>query len=237
MKRFISTAAAAIVLVVGLAACGGGGGGSGSAGSFCDKVKGATLSFSNIDFTNVDEAKRAAVAIKDIANSAPSEIKADATKLADALQKFANGDISEFLNEDKQKELTTATSNVEKYIKDQCGIDINSDGALPSDTSDFADSFSSFSTTGEAVGDNQLCRDLQELGSSSDVQQTVDQLRTIDPPAELAADWDVFLDGTEAYAKGTFNDPTLAQRYGAAAAKVSTYLLENCAGVSTDSST
>ena len=126
MKRSIGAAAAAIVLVVGLSACGGGGGGSGSASGFCDKVKGATISFDNVDFTKPDEAKKAAIALRDIANSAPSEIKSDALKLADALDKFVAGDISEFLAADKQKELTDASDNVTKYIKDKCGIDINS---------------------------------------------------------------------------------------------------------------
>jgi hypothetical protein len=128
MKRSIGAAAAAIALVVGLSACGGGGGGggSGSASGFCNKVKGATISFDNVDFTNTDDAKKAAIALRDIANSAPSEIKPDALRLADALDKFVAGDIQEFLASDKQKELTDASDNVTKYIKDKCGIDINS---------------------------------------------------------------------------------------------------------------
>jgi hypothetical protein len=126
MKRSIAVTAAAVVLAVGLSACGGGGGGSGSASGFCDKVKGATISFDNVDFTNTDDAKRAAIALRDIANSAPGEIKPDALKLADALDKFVAGDIQEFLAAEKQKELTDASDNVTKYIKDKCGIDINS---------------------------------------------------------------------------------------------------------------
>jgi hypothetical protein len=125
MKRSIGAAGAAMLLAVVLSACGGGGSKSGSASSFCDRVKGAQISFSAVDFTNLDEAKKAASALRDIANTAPSDIKPDAQKLADALDKFAKGDVAEFLNADKQKELITASDNVAKFVKDECGIDIN----------------------------------------------------------------------------------------------------------------
>lgn len=97
-------------------------------------------------------------------------------------------------------------------------------------------SSSSPSSSGAALGNSQVCTDVANVGGtgSEDPKAAIDRLRSITPPAEIRAEWKDFLDGAEAFLSGNFSDSALMQRYALAAAKVSAYLLKQCAGVSTD---
>jgi hypothetical protein len=130
------------------------------------------------------------------------------------------------------------------------GDDTNSSAASTSSTT-------SASETTANAGSSEFCTQAaavqQRVGATfsggSDpatlpqvLQEAATQIRAIDPPQELAADWTSFADGVEqiaAAAKIDFNDQAavatfqqqagaLQQKYGAAFTHVETYLTDEC---------
>ena len=128
------------VAIVALGACGGGGSSSsgGSTGDFCNALKVDSAKFKEIG-SNADE-KAIEAALTDLANKAPSEIKADMTKLVSAIKAFAS--FGSELSADPSKasdlqsqfsaqeaDLTAAEAHITTFAKDKCRIDLNSDSS------------------------------------------------------------------------------------------------------------
>jgi hypothetical protein len=133
------------VAIVGLGACGGSSGsgsgaigGGGNTGDFCTALKADAARFKEIG-DNADE-KTVEAALTDLANKAPSEIKADMTKLVNAIKAFAS--FGSELSADPSKassleaqfssqeaDLTAAEAHITQFAKDKCGVDLNSDSS------------------------------------------------------------------------------------------------------------
>ncbi len=118
MKVRLAVPVAVLCAALAFGACGSSGS---SASSFCNKGKDLQKQFGdNPDFTNKDTAKQAEAAFKSLADSAPSEIKADMQTMSNALNKIVAGDTAA-LQADATK-IETASNNITKYLKDKCGI-------------------------------------------------------------------------------------------------------------------
>jgi hypothetical protein len=120
-------------------------------GSFCDRAESVQAEFDSLDsefsgseLPSGDVFDRAADAIADLADDAPSEIKADLETVADGVREIADlfGEVDlsdpEALNDPDNAEalqemstrmgeldekVTGASDRVETYLKDECGID------------------------------------------------------------------------------------------------------------------
>jgi hypothetical protein len=115
----------------------------------------------------------------------------------------------------------------------------------------------SSATSGASAADSQFCRDAaaveQHVGAATSgesdpsslttvLDQVVQEIRGIEPPAELQSDWRSFADGIEqiaAAANVDLNDPAavatfqqkvaaLEQQFGTAFSNVQNYLAETC---------
>ena len=107
--------ALALTLGLGLAACGGGGGGS--VASFCSLIK-----TDQTKFANSGTPAQAAAALNSVEGKAPSAIKSDMKTITD----FAKTESSSKLpNAADLTKIETAVTNVEKYVKDKCGVDLS----------------------------------------------------------------------------------------------------------------
>ncbi len=89
---------------------------SSSSGSFCDVAKKAD----SADLSPSD-GKAFTEMLNKLKSSAPSEIKDDIATLADGIEQ-AQKDPTKL----DEKKLSAANANIEKYLKDKCGIKINS---------------------------------------------------------------------------------------------------------------
>jgi len=123
-----------------LAACGSSGGSKTStgapklSGSFCDKAKQAENDVNNnSDVTNQATAQKDLDQLKQIASSAPSEIKSDLNTLVDFFQKYtdavkkANGNEQALAAsmaglQGDEAGLKTASQNIENYLVQHCGF-------------------------------------------------------------------------------------------------------------------
>jgi hypothetical protein len=141
-----------------------------------------------------------------------------------------------------------------------CGGSDNS--ASPGSSASSSSAATSSATTSSATGgasaaDSQFCRDAaaveQHVGAATSgesdpsslttvLDQVVQEIRGIEPPAELQSDWRSFADGIEqiaAAANVDLNDPAavatfqqkvaaLEQQFGTAFSNVQNYLAETC---------
>ena len=142
-----------------------------------------------------------------------------------------------------------------------CGGSDGDDAASPASSSSAAETSASEESAGAA--DSEFCTDAADLqdqisstftGQSDPntlptvLQSAAEQIRQIEPPAELEADWTTFGDGIEqvaaAAAQVDFNDPNavtafqqqvggLQASFGEAFTNVGNYLSEEC-GIGTD---
>lgn len=122
MNRKVGIALVALFALGGVAACGGGGGGGGSTSAFCDEVK-------KQNAASDQSPEQQAAALDKLVSIAPSEIKGDMNTLKD-FDSLASAAASD---SDKQSELsakesdiTKAVGNITKFVKDKCGVDLNS---------------------------------------------------------------------------------------------------------------
>ena len=125
------------VSVVALGACSSGGGSAGgSTEAFCNALRGYTALFAGTGAESSDEQKFED-ALADLANKAPSEIKADMTSIAASvktqrsLASAGEDDPSKLESLESQfsaqgPALDRASANIEKFAKDKCGVDLNS---------------------------------------------------------------------------------------------------------------
>ncbi|MEO7556150.1 MAG: hypothetical protein ABIV94_06050, partial [Acidimicrobiales bacterium] len=151
VRRFLGLAVAGLLLSLTLAACGGGK--SASKSSFCDsakKVKNADSTLGNAFSDNDPKALDAANAlIKDLKDTAPSEVKADAATVAEVVKQYvdaakkADGDrtkLDDAAAELDDKKFETAGGNVDDYVTKNCGFSLSSDTS-----SSASDSYSDYS--------------------------------------------------------------------------------------------
>jgi hypothetical protein len=141
-----------------LAACGGGSSGR-SQKAFCDALKKDQAFFSDLsdssDF-NSDQSQSLAInALDDLAKKAPNEIKDDVAKVA----QFAKDATSNKTPSISTSDLTKATTNVDNYAKDKCGIDLSASGSS---------SNSSSSRSSNPLSDLSNLSDLSDLSKLSD---------------------------------------------------------------------
>ena len=100
---------------------GGGGGGGGGDSAFCDQAR-ALEEAEEFDPSNEEAFEDAIDQARDALESAPDEIQDDVQVLLDALEAFESGDF-ESIDTD---ELEQAGQNLDEYLRDQCGIDVES---------------------------------------------------------------------------------------------------------------
>lgn len=138
--------AVGIVLIVaiatGLGACGGGGSSSGSQSAFCKKAKELNNDKALSSIGNSQDPKqiqadlaKAEKAVDDLKSKAPSEIKADMTKISDGIHQFAteiqrvNGDFTKIdpakFEQVNSQDFQAASDRVDKFAQDKCGIKLN----------------------------------------------------------------------------------------------------------------
>ena len=98
---------------------GGGVGGGGGDSAFCDQAR-SLEEIDDADLSDEDALEQLQGALDDV----PDEIQDDAQVLLDAIEAIEAGDF-EFLIENEE-ELTEATSNLEAFLADECGIDVES---------------------------------------------------------------------------------------------------------------
>jgi hypothetical protein len=104
-----------ILAAFGLGACGSSGGGSSTA-SFCNLVK-----KDNADLKNATN-KDALAAVRDLEKNAPSAIKGDLKTLIDTIDSVT---ASSLPSAEDAKKVEAASKNIEKYVKDECKIDLS----------------------------------------------------------------------------------------------------------------
>ena len=144
MRRAVAGLFVAAMLAVGC----GSGGGSGSAATFCDDAKGLEERFNSFendpDAFSFDTFNDILNELEDL--TPPAEIEDDwntfiggVRQLVDTLEPIKDKDIfgedaddpevqaafEEFQTISEDPDLTKATENVEKYLADECGVDIN----------------------------------------------------------------------------------------------------------------
>lgn len=223
-----SAAVVGLLIVIGTAC--GGGGGSASQASFCGSLKDGVSKYANLgDMSDPKTMNDAVTFLRGLESKAPSEIKADMKIMVDAMAAFVQkGTVPDLAK------LEAASNNLTKYAKDKCGVDLDSTSSSSGNAA--ARSSSSGSGSAAALGNSQICTDLGNISGtgSDDPRAAIARLRSVTPPAEIKAEWKDFIDGAEAFLSGNFSDSALMQRYGLAAAKVSGYVLQQCAGVSAD---
>ena len=98
---------------------GGGVGGGGGDSAFCDQAR-SLEEIDDADLSDEDALEQLQGALDDV----PDEIQDDAQVLLDAIEAIESGDF-EFLIENEE-ELTEATENLESFLADECGIDVES---------------------------------------------------------------------------------------------------------------
>jgi len=116
MHRFAIVVICFAALVAG--ACGGGGS---STSSFCATAKADSKKFSGQ--TNPDM-KTTAAAFKDLADKAPSDIKADMQTLSNALTQIADNPANAASLGDSKK-FTDAADRITAWGKKNCGVDLS----------------------------------------------------------------------------------------------------------------
>jgi hypothetical protein len=131
------------------------------------------------------------------------------------------------------------------------------DSASPGSSASSSSAATSSARSSASAADSQFCRDAaaveQHVGAATSgesdpsslttvLDQVVQEIRGIEPPAELESDWRSFADGIEQIAVAAnvdLNDPAavatfqqkvaaLEQQYGTAFSKVQTYLADTC---------
>ena len=119
-----------LVLCAALAACGGdddddaggsGGGGGGSTEEFCDKARDYEEEFADADPSD----EEAIDALRDLADSAPSDISDDMNGLIDLFEQMAEaGEDPEALAElsEQAEDMTAASERITTFMEDECGI-------------------------------------------------------------------------------------------------------------------
>ena len=123
IKRTLGSVALVGTLFVAGVGCGS----SGNKASFCSNAK----KYSGKDF-DAASGKTFTEAMNNLKSSAPSEIKDDMNYIAEWASKFQNVDqndpkaAAEAVKGLDQKKLEKASNNIEKYLKDKCGIDTSS---------------------------------------------------------------------------------------------------------------
>ena len=156
MRKFVACSVVGVVVFGGaLVACSGGGSSGGSQQAFCDALKKDEKVFSDLsDQSQLNDAQSLSLttkALDDLANKAPSEIKADMQTVAKGVKNLAGvfsqlnsalsgGDVSKLSDfeksfSDQNKGFEQSTQNVEKYAKDKCGIDLTSGSSSSSSKS------------------------------------------------------------------------------------------------------
>ena len=164
----------AIVVVVALVAGGiafaltrDSGSSGGSTASFCTKVKSLQKDADlNKAFEDPSQIDKAVSAFQQLTDAAPSEIKADMNTINDAVKKIGAAVKSAGKDPSKQfgaiiaasagidqKKVEQAQSNVEKFAKDKCGVDLNSGSSGSSSSSRSSSSRSSSSESGSFGSD------------------------------------------------------------------------------------
>ena len=156
----------AIVVVLALLAGGGAylltkgsGGSSGSVADFCAKATAAKNDIKFEDIINPARVDAIASAFDQLAKSAPTEIKSDMNTLNDAIKreranvKAGKSPDDGFSGSDNAK-LTTASANIEKFAKDKCGLDLNSNSSFSLSTRSFDTSSLSSLTSGSSSFDS-----------------------------------------------------------------------------------
>ncbi len=140
MRRLVGLMIVA-ALATGLGACGSKGSGS-STSAFCSKAKELNNDKALNNIGNSQDPKqiqadldKAEKAVDDLKAKAPSEIKADMTKISDGIHQFAaelkrvNGDFTKLdpskVDQINSPQFQTASDNVDKFAQDKCGIKLN----------------------------------------------------------------------------------------------------------------
>jgi hypothetical protein len=138
--RTIVCAVAMLVVLLVVGACssgssstkgttsGAGGGGGGSNSSYCSKIK----NYTSKGFSSDPTGEKAINALRDVAKSAPSEIKSDLNYLVDTFEKFINldtNDISAYqsiASSVDTAKIQDAEQHVQDYTEKHCGISLTS---------------------------------------------------------------------------------------------------------------
>ena len=147
MRKFLACSIVGLAVFGGaLVACSSSGGGSSQA-EFCATLKKDQTAFSSLsDSSDISSDKSESLAIQafnDLASKAPSEIKSDMATIAQFEKDFVANKKSTV----SQSDFIKATTNVAKYAKDKCGVD------LASDTSSSSSSRSSKSSSSDNFSD------------------------------------------------------------------------------------
>jgi hypothetical protein len=225
------------VSVVALAACGGGSSG-GSTGDFCNGLKGYTALFAGSGANSANESQFLA-ALSDLTNKAPSEIKSDMAAITAAVkaeQSFASlasadpskSDSLESQFSSQSASLATASANIEKFAKDKCGIDLNSTA-----------SSSSSSTSSESAASGDFCQQIASVGSvniaddPSGAKAAVATFKKLNPPSEIASQWDDYLAALDEIAATDPSDQSklasITQAHIQSFAAIGQYITQTCA--------
>lgn len=119
--------------------------GSNSSSKFCKKVKEIDSDPRASDSSNLSRAESAKFikgAFDDLVATAPKEIKDDVVKLRKALIAIADVDTSDtaaydsVMSATSSQDLQAASDHFDKFVKDECGIDLNSGSSTDSSFSD-----------------------------------------------------------------------------------------------------
>jgi len=168
MRKLLACAVVGAAVFGGaLVACGGGGSGR-SEKAFCDALKKDQAFFSDLsdssDF-NSDQSQSLAVnALDDLAKKAPDEIKDDMAKIA----QFAKDTSANKKPSVSSSDLDKASTNIDKFAKDKCGVDLNSSGTSGSTRSSSSESSNRFSDLSD-LSDLSNLSDFSDLSSLSDL--------------------------------------------------------------------
>ncbi len=158
MKKILGAGAAVLMTVTVLAGCGGGDDGGSSSGSYCDDVQAAKTTVTSLGDADVDQATfdKMTTSVHTIADEAPSDVQDDWNTISDALDTFNTAMTDAGLTFDNIKDLgkpggptidpsklqaitaaagkldtgalTTATDNINKQVKSECGFELNIGG-------------------------------------------------------------------------------------------------------------
>ncbi len=135
-------------------ACGGDGGGLPAQGRFCELLEQAESS-DVVDVSDEAAAGEALEILADLRDAAPGSVADDLDVIIEGLEALTSGDLDRLADEDFIRDVEDASADLERYARDECGIDIGGDATddATDDTAATADTAdtSAADDTGEPV--------------------------------------------------------------------------------------
>lgn len=120
MRRFLALLAVAALVAV---ACGDDDGGGGAAAGFCDRISEHEEALTVLSEADEVDFNEGLAIFRDIASEAPDEIREDMTVFVEALEALASEDPEALQSLDVQR-LEEASTNLERYVNQECGIEL-----------------------------------------------------------------------------------------------------------------